>query len=141
LVLDCAPGISVIAENILHAADALIVPLAPSPLSVRTLRQLVDFIEERQWQDLQLMPFFSMIDRRRNLHKETAEQLRAEFPFILNTEVPYNTAFEQVAVRRAPVEVFAPRSVAAEIYRSLWREIDERLENAYQPPQLAQQAT
>jgi cellulose biosynthesis protein BcsQ len=140
LVLDCAPGISVIAENILHAADALVVPLAPSPLSVRTLRQLVDFIEERQWHDLQLLPFFSMIDRRRKLHKETAEQLRAEFPFILQTEVPYNTAFEQVAVRRAPVEIFAPRSPAADIYRSLWREIDERLAAAYEP-NLVQQAT
>jgi cellulose biosynthesis protein BcsQ len=147
LVLDCAPGISVIAENILHAADALIVPLAPSPLSVRTLRQLVDFIEARQWEDLQLLPFFSMIDRRRKLHKETAEQLRVEFPFILRTEVPYNTAFEQVAVRRAPVEVFAPHSPAADIYRSLWREIDERLEGAYRPPtaqqepQVAEQGT
>jgi cellulose biosynthesis protein BcsQ len=131
LVLDCAPGISVVAENILHAADALIVPLAPSPLSVRTVRQ---------WQDLQLLPFFSMIDRRRKLHKETAEQLRVEFPFILRTEVPYNTAFEQVAVRRAPVEVFAPHSAAADIYRSLWREIDERLALAYEP-KVAQQAT
>jgi cellulose biosynthesis protein BcsQ len=129
LVMDCAPGISVVAENVLHAADALIVPLAPSPLSVRTLRQLVDFIEKKQWRDLEILPFFSMIDRRRNLHKETAEQLRAEFPFILDTEVPYGAAFEQIAVRRSPVEAFAPRSPAAEIYRALWREIDRRLES------------
>ena len=127
LVLDCAPGISVVAENILHAADALIVPLAPSPLSVRTLRQLVDFLERKQWRDIELLPFFSMIDRRRKLHKETALQLRAEFPFILDTEVPYSSAFEQIAVRRAPVEAFAPRSLAAQTYRALWQEIDARL--------------
>jgi hypothetical protein len=63
-----------------------------------------------------------------------------EFPFILRTEVPYNTAFEQVAVRRAPVEVFAPHGPAAEIYRSLWREIDERLALADEP-KVAQQGT
>jgi cellulose biosynthesis protein BcsQ len=128
LVLDCAPGISVVAENILHAADALIVPLAPSPLSVRTLRQLVDFLERKQWHDIELLPFFSMIDRRRKLHWETAEQLRSEFPFILQTEVPYGSAFEQIAVRRAPVEAFAPGSLAADTYRALWREIDQRLD-------------
>lgn len=128
LIMDCAPGMSLVSENVLHAADALIVPLTPSPLSVRTLRQLMAFIEQRQWHDLTLLPFFSMIDRRKNLHKETAAQLRAEFPDILNTEVPYGAAFEQIAVRRAPIESFAPRSAATDIYRALWQEIDRRLE-------------
>jgi chromosome partitioning protein len=97
-------------------------------LSVRTLHQLMAFVEQRQWHDLTLLPFFSMIDRRKNLHNETAEQLRAEFPDILETEVPYGAAFEQIAVRRAPVESFAPRSAAADIYRALWHEIDQRLQ-------------
>jgi cellulose biosynthesis protein BcsQ len=104
------------------------VPLAPSPLSVRTLRQLFEFVDRKQWRDVRLLPFFSMIDRRRNLHKETAEQLRTEFPTILETEVPYGAAFEQVAVRRAPLEAYSPVSQAADIYRTLWNEIDGRLE-------------
>jgi hypothetical protein len=32
-----------------------------------------------------------------------------------------------MAARRAPIESYAPASAAAETYRSLWREIDERL--------------
>jgi chromosome partitioning protein len=127
LILDCAPGMSVVSENVLYAADALIVPLMPSPLSTRTLRQLVDFIDDKRWADMQLLPFFSMIDRRKKLHRETAERMRAEFPWILQTEVPYGSVYEQSAVRRAPIEVFAAKSPAAEVYRSLWREIDERL--------------
>ena len=35
--------------------------------------------------------------------------------------------FERMAARRAPIESYAPASPAAEFYRSLWREIDERL--------------
>lgn len=127
LVLDCAPGMSLAAENVLHAADALIVPLTPSPLSVRTLHQLIDFLDKKGWRDLRLLPFFSMIDRRKKLHVETAERLRVEFPMILQTEVPYGTMFEQIAVRRAPVDVFAPSSTAAQTYRALWDEIDGRL--------------
>src|SRR5580700_1905786 len=37
LFLDCAPGISLLSENVLRAADAIIVPLVPTPLSVRML--------------------------------------------------------------------------------------------------------
>ena len=128
LIMDCAPGMSLVSESILHAVDALIVPLAPSPLSVRTLRQLLEFIDRKKWRDVRLLPFFSMIDRRRNLHKELADQLRAEFPMILQTEVPYGAAFEQIAVRRAPLETFAPASAAAQTYRALWHEIDSRLQ-------------
>ncbi|MET0280531.1 MAG: AAA family ATPase [Steroidobacteraceae bacterium] len=44
LFLDCPPGISLLSENVLRAADALVVPLLPTPLSVRMLEQLVAFI-------------------------------------------------------------------------------------------------
>jgi chromosome partitioning protein len=128
LIMDCAPGISLVSENILYAADALIVPLLPTPLSVRTLEQLYSFLEKRGWRDLKILPFFSMIDRRRSLHKNTAAALRRDYPMIMDTEVPYGSAFEQIAVRRAPLEAFSPRSEAAEIYRRLWAEIDARLQ-------------
>ena len=127
LVLDCPPGMSLVAENIMHAADALVVPLLPSPLSVRTLEQLFEFIATRKWHDLKVLPFFSMVDRRRSLHKDTITMLRSRFPGILATEVPYGSEFERVAARRAPVESYAPLNAAAEVYRSLWREIDARL--------------
>jgi hypothetical protein len=32
-----------------------------------------------------------------------------------------------MAARRAPIESYAPASAAAETYRALWREIDQRL--------------
>jgi hypothetical protein len=41
--------------------------------------------------------------------------------------VPYGSEFERMAARRAPIESYAPASAAAETYRSLWREVDERL--------------
>jgi chromosome partitioning protein len=127
LILDCPPGMSLVSENVMHAADALVVPLLPTPLSARTLEQLVEFIAARGWHDVNVLPFFSMVDRRRSLHKETVAELRARFPTILRTEVPYGSDFERMAARRAPIESYAPASAAAETYRSLWREIDERM--------------
>jgi cellulose biosynthesis protein BcsQ len=127
LILDCPPGLSLVAENVIHGADALVVPLLPSPLSVRMLEQLYDFVAARRWQDVNVLPFFSMVDRRKTLHRQTIAALRERFPGILATEVPYGSDFERIAARRAPIESYAPANSAAAVYRALWSEIDARL--------------
>ena len=123
LFLDCAPGISLLSENVLHAADAIIVPLLPTPLSVRMLVQLQDFIASKGWTDLMLLPFFSMVDRRKSLHHEIIARTREQFPTLLATEVPYSSEIERMSLRRAPIPAFAPRSAAAQIYSALWAEL------------------
>jgi chromosome partitioning protein len=123
LFLDCAPGISLLSENVLHAADAIIVPLVPTPLSVRMLVQLQDFIAAKGWADLKLLPFFSMVDRRKSLHHDIIAQTREEFPAVLSTEVPYSSDIERMSLRRAPIPAFAPRSAAAQVYAALWAEV------------------
>jgi chromosome partitioning protein len=127
LFLDCAPGISLLTENVLRAADAIIVPLLPTPLSVRMLVQLRDFIVGEGWADLLLLPFFSMVDRRKSLHEEVIANTREQFPMMLATEVPYMSDIERMSVRRAPIPAFAPRSAAAQIYSALWAEVAARM--------------
>jgi len=127
LFLDCAPGISLLSENVLRAADAIIVPLLPTPLSVRMLVQLRDFIAGEGWEDLILLPFFSMVDRRKSLHHEVIAQTREQFPTMLATEVPYMSEIERMSVRRAPIPAIAPRSAAAQIYSALWAEVTARM--------------
>jgi chromosome partitioning protein len=133
LFLDCPAAISLLSESVLRAADAVIVPLVPAPLSVRMLVQLRDFVRREGWNDLALLPFFSMVDRRRTLHRELIVQARAEFPAMLATEVPYWSEIERMSVRRAPLPACAPSSDAARIYRALWSEIRERLEALPRP--------
>src|SRR5580692_9150954 len=123
LFLDCPPGISLLSENVLRAADAVIVPLLPTPLSIRMLGQLRDFIAASGWTDLALLPFFSMVDRRKSLHHEVIAQTREQFPTVLATEVPYLSEIERMSVRRAPIPAYSPRSPAAQIYSALWAEI------------------
>jgi len=81
-----------------------------------------------------VLPFFSMVDRRKSLHKETIAELRQKYPVILDTEVPYGSDFERLSARRAPVESYAPGSYAADVYRRLWLEIDARLGGASERP-------
>jgi chromosome partitioning protein len=134
LFLDCPAGISLLSENVLRAADVVIVPLLPSPLAVRVLAQLYDFIACEGWTDLTLLPFFSMLDRRRSLHRELIASTRAQFPMMLETEVPYWSDIERMSVRRAPLPAFAPRSEAATLYQTLWGEIERRIARPRAPP-------
>jgi cellulose biosynthesis protein BcsQ len=128
LFLDCAPGISLLSENVLRAADAIIVPLLPTPLSVRMLAQLRDFIAGEGWTDLILLPFFSMVDRRKSLHHDVMASAREQFPATLATEVPYSSEIERMTLRRAPIPAYAPHSAAAQIYAALWAEVTARME-------------
>jgi chromosome partitioning protein len=127
LFLDCAPGISLLSENVLRAADAIIVPLVPTPLSVRMLAQLRDFIAGQGWMDLMLLPFFSMVDRRKSLHHDVMASTREQFPAMLATEVPYWSEIERMSLRRAPLPAFAPNSAGAQIYAALWAEVTARM--------------
>jgi cellulose biosynthesis protein BcsQ len=127
LFLDCPPGVSLLSENVLRAADAVIVPMLPAPLSVRMLAQLREFVARQGWADFALLPFFSMVDRRRSLHVEVIATTRVRFPMTLATEIPYWSEIERMSARRQPLPAYAPRSGAARIYQALWAELLGRL--------------
>ena len=124
-ILDCPPGISLASENVLHAADVLLVPLIPTTLSVRTLEQLSEFTAELEYPPA-LFPFFTMVDGRKRLHREVVDRLRAERKDLATTVIPALSVVEQMAVHRAPLPVFAPRSRVTRSYESLWEEVRAR---------------
>jgi len=121
--LDCPPSISLVSENVMHAADVLLVPLIPTTLSVRTLDQLTEFVAGFNGQHPEVRAFFSMVDRRKKLHQEIIKDLQAEREGVAATPIPALSIIERMSVERAPVTAFAPRSVAARAYRDLWSEI------------------
>lgn len=126
VVLDCPPSISLLSENVLHAADLLVVPLIPTTLSVRTMEQLTDFVSAFDRSRPRVVAFFSMIDRRKRLHREIAAELPSGPVDVAATAIPALSVIEQMSLRRAPVTASAPRSQASRCYRDLWQEIRVR---------------
>jgi chromosome partitioning protein len=121
--LDCPPTVSLVSENVLHAADVILVPLIPTTLSMRTLEQLADFVAEFNGSKPELLAFFSMVDRRKKLHREITEKLILERAEVARTAIPALSIVETMSVERAPVAVYAPKSSAAKAYRDLWAEL------------------
>jgi cellulose biosynthesis protein BcsQ len=89
---------------------------------------LRDFIIGEGWVDLVLLPFFSMVDRRKSLHHDIIADTREQFPTMLATEVPYWSEIERMSLRRAPIPAFAPSGPAAQIYSALWAEVVARMD-------------
>jgi cellulose biosynthesis protein BcsQ len=125
-MLDCPPGITLTSEGVFSAADALLVPTIPSTLSRRTLDQLRAFLDSVDGAPL-MLPFISMIDRRRRIHRDVAAELATSWPQMLATHIPSTAAVERMGVERAPLGIGAPVSRGAAAFRDLWSEIATRL--------------
>ena len=116
VVLDCPPSSSLVTDGVLRAADVLLVPLVPSPLSLRAFDQLKEQLETTSGKGPKVVPFFSMVDRRKTLHRTTVDALPGA------VAVPAAVAVEQMAVRRQALVAYAPSSAAAAAYVLLWEQ-------------------
>ena len=128
IVLDCPPSISLVSENIFTTADMLLVPLIPTTLSIRTLDQLLDFFRKnRDFNVRSVLPFFSMVDRRKALHRIIVDRPPVDDVSFLNAAIPYASEIEQMGVHRTPLFDYAGSSKAASAYQLLWDEIKQKL--------------
>ncbi len=127
-ILDCPPSISLVSESVFDAADALLVPLIPSTLTLRTFEQLGDFVDAEVERRPEIVAFFSMVDRRKRLHREVVESLPDGRDDIARSAIPAATEVELMGVERSPVVVHAPRSRGARAYAELWAELRDRLD-------------
>lgn len=121
VVLDCPPVLNEVSAQVMRAADLVIVPLPPSPLSARALELVVREVADSGKGHPPILPVLSMLDMRRGLHRE-ARAANPDWPVI-----PYASLVEQGAVRQKPVGAFAPSSPAARAFAGLWRAIDLKL--------------
>jgi chromosome partitioning protein len=121
IVLDCPPGLTETSEQVMRAADLILVPVIPSPLSRRALADVVAHLDRTNGGHAPILPVFSMVDRRRALHKAATDEHPA-WPAI-----PMASAVEQMSVRRAPVGSFAARSPAGEAFAALWTGVERKL--------------
>jgi chromosome partitioning protein len=125
--LDCPPSISLLSENVFRAADVLLIPTIPTTLSLRTLQQLAAFTEQEGYDTLDVLPFFSMFDNRKKMHRAMVAHPPQRLGQFLDHVIPNASIVEQMGTMRAPVEVFARSSPAAGAYRGLWQELKSRL--------------
>jgi cellulose biosynthesis protein BcsQ len=121
IILDCPPGLTETSEQVMRAADLILVPVIPSPLSRRALDEVVSYLAREHGKHAPILPIYSMVDRRRLLHREAIER-DSTWPVI-----PMASAVEQMTVRRLPVGTFAANSPAGLAFSRLWTGVERKL--------------
>jgi len=128
VIIDCPPGLSLLSANIVRACDLLLVPIIPSPLSLRTLDQVVDFRESIPEADTSVLAFLSMVDSRRALHRQVLELIGDKYSQVAKTAIPMSATVERMGQRRAPLVAWASGTKVADAYRELWGEVARALD-------------
>lgn len=123
IILDCPPNISLLSEAVFEASDILLSPIIPTTLSLRTLEQLKKYIKDNKLKHIQLIPFFSMADRRKKMHREIMETLVEKHPDILGSTIPYASDIERMGWERMPLGGYVNKGRSIEAYQALWQEI------------------
>jgi len=121
--IDCPPNITLVSENIFNAANLIILPLIPTTLSKLTFDKLMDFFKEMKLKKSRIYTFFSMVEKRKKLHKELIEELPAKKKRFLKSIIPYSTDVEKMGIQRAPLVSYNKRSAASVAFYNLWEEI------------------
>jgi cellulose biosynthesis protein BcsQ len=126
--LDCPPSITMIAENVFDAAHLLVVPTIPTTLSMLTYEKLLAFFRARKLDHSKIVAFFSMVEKRKRLHRQIIDESRGKDRHFLRNLIPYAASVERMGVYREPITAFDRRCKASEAYRRLWDEIRAGLE-------------
>jgi chromosome partitioning protein len=121
IIIDCPPGLTDTSDQVLRAADLVVVPLIPSVLSRRAYEDLKEHVAQKKGPDARLLPVFSMVDRRRALHRNELERL--QWPV-----VPMASAYERMSEDRAPIgELYPRKSPTVEAVAQVWRRVERTL--------------
>lgn len=114
VILDCPPGLTETADQVARAADLIVVPVIPSPLSQRAYAA----VERHFGGQVPMLPVHVMVDRRRALHVEALAR-HPDWPAI-----PMASVVEGAAAQRLPIGIAFPRSPASAAFAHLWRRIE-----------------
>lgn len=121
VILDCPPGLTETADQAVRAADLIVVPVVPSPLSQRALGEVSAYLTREHGGHAPVLAVHAMVDRRRALHRAAVEA-EPDWPVI-----PMASAIESMTARASPAAAGAANGVAPRAFAALWTAIERRL--------------
>ncbi|WP_430429076.1 ParA family protein [Parasphingorhabdus sp.] len=121
IILDCPPGFSEANRRIMQFAHLVIVPVVPSPLAMRGFYKIRDYMRLKRGHHPPMLPVFSMVDRRRKMHKLAMEE-HPNWPV-----VSIASDIERMTDKKLPIGAFASKSKSGGAFRELWRGVEHKL--------------
>ena len=125
ILIDTPPTLGLLTLSALYASDEVIITVQPQYLAVRGLVSVTDIIrqvEELKGGTLPYYVLFTQYDKRKGLHRMTADEVRgAGFP-VFDTVIRDNVALGEAPAVGADIFTYAKHSNGAQDYDALTSE-------------------
>jgi chromosome partitioning protein len=128
ILIDCQPALSLLTVNALACADGVIIPMRCEFFSLRGLALLIDTMDKiRDRLNPRLSLFgivVTMFDARPLHSRQVLARVAETFgERVYDTMISRTVRFPDASIAGEPITTWAPKSVGAEQYRALAREI------------------
>ena len=128
-IMDCSPGRFQLHQNIFQAADLLLIPNIPAPLSVHCNNMLVKELQHKfPTRKTTILSFYNMVQSHKNLHKFYISNRDESQHYILNNHIPFYAEIENITLSKESIfhqlKEFKPNLY----YEKLWQEVCTRMQ-------------
>ena len=132
VLIDCPPSLGLLTVNALSAADGIVVPIQTEYYALEGLGALqrnAELIKANLNPSLIVTGFvMTMLDGRTRLSQQVVDEVVSHFgDRVFNTRIPRSVRLAEAPSYGQPITVFDPSSRGAQAYRSLAREVLQRL--------------
>ena len=133
IFVDCPPNLGLMSVNSLAASDFLIIPVSPSFLSIKGIKNLINtftLIKENVNPNLEIMGvLITMFDGRKNMSKDIRKQLAEVFnDQIFDTVIRINSQIEYSQDSQTPIIYYNQKCNAFDDYTSVSQSIMDFVE-------------
>ena len=133
ILIDCAPSTSLLTINALVAADAFIIPVSPSYLSLEGVVSLGEVVKNVRMSLGEAAPvlgvLLTMVQRDDEQTRAIMKEVRNHYGGkVFDTEIRTDPVIEKAPTLGQSVFQYAPDSQGAEEYQSLVNEVVDRLD-------------
>jgi chromosome partitioning protein len=126
-IVDCSPGRFMVHENIFNAADLLLIPNLPAPLSIYCNNMLMDSLQGDAALSKKTLSFYNMVQVHKVLHKQYLDN-RKHASWMLHNYIPFYSDIELITLTKESIFHQAKECKAIIYYNNLWLEICNRMQ-------------
>jgi len=126
-IMDCAPGRFLLHNNIFHAADLLLVPNLPAPLSIYCNNMLMADLQEDTYLAKKVLSFYNMVQVHKILHKQYLDNVK-DASWMMTNYIPFYSDIELIGLTKESIFHQEKESKANICYLNLWMEICDRMQ-------------
>jgi len=132
VILDCPPSLGTLSLNALVASDYVVIPLQAEFFALQGMAQLLDVLErvkQRLNPRIELAGVLvGLYSQQRNLSREVVQELNQHFgDLVFPIQVRVNVRLAEAPSHGQTIFEYAPDSSAAEQFRELAKELEQRM--------------